>query len=185
MTRSHRIAHRWIFVALALVIPALLLAGIGLRPTVPPVSTNETLIRVDGFAADTGQDEVEIVGAGLRFGLTRLEDGRSVVIRPLEIIAKPDLLIYWSERPPTLNEDQGARIAEAELVGSLSGRSRRMLTLPQGSSSRASGGHLLVYSLGHGELLADLALSIPGSGHASEAQPPHPGEEEIVKTETN
>ena len=96
MTRSHRIAHRWIFVALALLLPALLLAGIGLRPTVPPVSTDETLFRIDGFAADSGQDDVEIVGEGLRFGLTRLADGRSVVIRPLEILAKPDLLVYWS-----------------------------------------------------------------------------------------
>jgi hypothetical protein len=184
MTRAHRIAHRGIFVALALVIPALLLAGIGLRPTVPPLSTDETLFRAGGFAAHTGQDEVEIVGEGLRFGLTRLGDGRSMVIRPLEIIAKPDLLVYWSERAPKPNEDQGARIADAELVGSLSGRSRRVLTLPEG----ASGGYLLVYSLGHGELLTDLALSIAGPGHAFRTPPPHAdlltGGEGVITTET-
>jgi hypothetical protein len=174
MTRSHRIAHRWISVALALLIPVLLLAGIGLRPTVPPVSTDETLFRVDGFAVDTDQNEVEIAGEGLRFGLTRLEDGRSVVIRPLEIIAKPDLLVYWSERAPSPNEDQGARIADAALVGSLSGRSSRVLTLPQGSSGRAGGGYLLVYSLGHGQLLADLSLPIAGPGQVFEAPTPHP-----------
>jgi hypothetical protein len=174
MTRSHRIAHRWIFVALALLIPALLLAGIGLRPKVPPVSTEQTLFRVDGFAPDTGEGDIEVVGAGLRFGLTRLDDERSLVIRPLEIIAKPDLLVYWTERAPAPNEDQGARIRDAALVGSLSGRSPRVLTLPQGSGSRAGGGYLLVYSLGHGELLADLALPIAGSANDSKAPSPQP-----------
>jgi hypothetical protein len=162
--RSHRIAHRGIFVALALLIPALLAAGIGLRPTVPPITGDDTLFLADGFAPKAGEDGVEIVGVGLRFGLTPRSDGRSVVIRPLETIARPDLLVYWAARPPRPGEDQGARLAEAQLVGSLSGRSARVLQLPAGTR----GGHLLVYSLGHGELLADLAL---GQLIASQVEP--------------
>ena len=153
---------------LAVLIPALLIVGIGLRPDVPPVTDDGALFRMGGFAPQSGEDDVEVVGAGLRFALRALSDGRSIVIRPLEIIAKPDLLVYWSARAPKPDEDQNGRLAYAELVGSLSGRSSRIVQLPED----AQGGHLLVYSLAHGELLADLALEQLGSKDVVSTLPP-------------
>jgi hypothetical protein len=82
-----------------------------------------------------------------------------VTIRPLSVIAKPDLLVYWSADAPAdasdAQQDLADRLDDAVLVGSLSGRSRRALRLPED----ADGGHLIVYSLGYGELLADLPLA--------------------------
>ncbi len=163
MTRAHRIAHRGIFVVMAVAIPALLAAGIGLRPRVPPLSEDEALFIDNGFApadvwAEVGM-ETEIGIDGLRFALATDADGRALTIRPLEIIARPDLLVYWSARETGPGDDAAgddvvARLDDALLVGSLSGRSRRVLTLP----AQAEGGNLLVYSLGYGELLADLPL---------------------------
>jgi hypothetical protein len=156
MTRTHRNAHRLIFLVLAVAIPSLLIAGIALRPTVPPVSSDETLFRDAGFApADVGQ-EVEIGIDGLRFALAATAQGDAVSIRPIEIIAKPDLLVYWAEdRPRYEQEDLATRLRQAHLVGTLSGRSRRLLKLPEGADS----GHLLIYSLGYGELLSDLPIA--------------------------
>jgi len=153
MTRAHRTAHRAIFAVLAVALPALLAAGIGLRPRVPPVSDDTTLFRAAGFAQPRLGPEVEIGIDGLRFALSALDRG-DIGIRPLAVMAKPDLLVYWTARPPR-DDDLAARLDDAELVGSLSGRSRRLLRL----RDRADRGYLLIYSLGYGELLADLPLA--------------------------
>jgi hypothetical protein len=157
MIRSHRNAHRAVFAVLAVAIPVLLLAGIELRPTVPPVSEDEDLFIDAGFAPAQVGEEIEVGIDGLRFALAGLDDARAVSIRPLEVIAKPDLLVYWTARAAGdgAGDDLADRLDDATLVGSLSGRSRRVLRLPEG----ADGGSLLVYSLGYGDLLADLPLA--------------------------
>lgn len=156
MTRAHRIVHRAVFPVLALGIAALLLAGIGLRPEVPPITDDATLFRASGFAPAAVGQEVEIGIDGLRFALAATAEGDAVSIRPVEIIAKPDLLVYWAEdRPSYAQEDIATRLRQAHLIGTLSGRSRRLLQLPDGADS----GHLLIYSLGYGEMLADLPIA--------------------------
>ncbi|MHC4816331.1 MAG: hypothetical protein ACYTFN_25030 [Planctomycetota bacterium] len=62
-----------------------------------------------------------------------------------------DLLLYWvpGERPPSL--------AEAWLLGALRGGERQVFTLPEAASTQS--GHLVLYSLGHGEEVASTPWS--------------------------
>ncbi len=83
-----------------------------------------------------------------------MEDGDGapmLSIRPSAEILKPDLLVYWTSRPPG-----DALPPDAVLVGSLSGTSARRLALP--ARARGGNGAIVVYSVAHDEVVAHFAI---------------------------
>jgi hypothetical protein len=126
--RRLRVLHRFVFVALALALPALLVAGLrARRHTIPfppaTVSTSDT----SGFRL------LEKSGLGVR------TSSGSIEVIPLRTLTAPDPLLYWS-RKDSLGEG-------AMLLGPLEGMSLRRYSIPES-------GYLIVYSLGRREIVA-------------------------------
>ena len=66
---------------------------------------------------------------------------------------RPDLLLYWSQDPPARTLPQNAL-----LLGSVPDTHSRVYQLPDSSWT----GHLILYSLGHQELLGSAPLPVLG-----------------------
>lgn len=140
---------------LAIAIPLLLATTLIWRPEVPPTTDlDPSLRRSAGIPADgewnprvidTGRHTFEVQIRGDSGG-----EGLSLVIRPTSVILKPDLLVYWSPG----DDVTGQPSDDAVLVGSLSGRSRRLLQLPAAADS----GTLIVYSLPHQQVVDRISL---------------------------
>jgi len=80
-----------------------------------------------------------------------------------ERIEAPDVLLYWSASDAAAG---GQLPADAYLLGSLQRASRQQVPLPR--AARERDGHLILYSLGHQEVVASAPLvtrsAEPGSG---------------------
>lgn len=75
----------------------------------------------------------------------------ALLIMPSGDPAIPDLLVYWSP-----NAGDGRQLPpDAILIGALRGSGDQMLPLPD---PRMTGGHLILYSLGRGEIVAAVAM---------------------------
>ncbi len=157
MIHARRLAHRRAALALAGALPVVLVAGLALRPEVPPRSRPEApLLAEAGFATtppaavpaarletDVASYEIEVLGES---------QGRvQVALRPTRVILVPDLLVYWlpDTGPDALPASGGV------LLGSLSGTSRRRLALPAAARSR---GQIVLYSLPRDRVVDRLAL---------------------------
>ena len=106
MTRPLRRAHQSIWLALAAILPALLAAGLALRP---PQGMDERVV-----------DRITL----------RLPNGTEMVADSRELwgsaVEMPDPLVYWSKTA-------AKSLAEARLVGSLQQGRRAALPLPVSS----------------------------------------------------
>ena len=157
MIRSRRQAHRIVFVSLALILPAILVAGLAWRPELPPIGElTEDLTVQSGFASAIDAGAVLVAEGALEVALQSPTDGGAVMtIRPTSVILKPDLLVYWM--PDSGGVSEVSPGADSVLVGSLAGRSPRRLTLPAGAARGE--GQIVIYSLGHREVVGRFPLS--------------------------
>jgi len=120
MIQPLRRRHRYSFVALAVVLPAIFTAGLtARRPLVPiqPHSDRILLTMPSGAAMVTGAREL--------WG---------------SAVDAPDLLVYWTADEPEL----ASLPVNARLLGSLDAARREALRVPQGNRNR---GYLILYSL--------------------------------------
>lgn len=134
--------HRLVFGALTLGLPALLAAALLKRPPVPLDA-----LAVDAAAPAPSTDQR---GRELRWdeaGLTVKVSSGSVALTTIAPTRVPDPLLYWSAEPATSSLPTDAR-----LLGPLSSAERQTFALP------GPAGQLILYSLGHGEVLSQLAL---------------------------
>jgi hypothetical protein len=145
MIQPLRIAHRRVFVALALVLPAIILVGLGARPPrqrliVPAAQlSNSLLLR----KSDTLWQKHALRSEFYRYSKT--PDDIFVVLNPVALhptpeAIEPDLLLYWSVDQPQGDSVPGrARLLGPFIAG-------RVVNLPM---SIGGTGYLVLFSLPH------------------------------------
>ena len=141
MIQPLRAVHRRAFVALALVLPAILLIGLGARrPRLGP-SAHAT------DAPDTGNMVREWGNLWQKHSIQSRFYRKPerpldtyVVLLPAQELNEPDLLLYWATNSPQGNVLPG----EAQLVGAFTAGKASLLPL---NEKRA--GHLVLFSQAH------------------------------------
>jgi hypothetical protein len=145
MIQPLRAVHRGAFVALALVLPMVLLIGLGARgPSLGPSAHA-------GDAPKIASDIGNVVRESSNLWKKRSIQSRFyskpdrpqdvyLVLQPAEELNEPDLLLYWATNLP-----QGDVLsADAQLVGAFS--AGKAFLLPPGEKRS---GHLVLFSLAH------------------------------------
>ena len=141
MIQPLRAVHRRVFVALALVLPAILLTGLGARrPRLGPSAQGTDV-------PDTGNMVRESSTLWQKHSLQsrfyRKPDrpmDKYVVLLPTERLNEPDLLLYWAANAPRGNVLPG----EAQLVGAFT--TGKAFLLP---TNGKDAGHLFLFSPAH------------------------------------
>ena len=141
MIQPLRAVHRGAFVALAVVLPAILLLGLGARRPRLNTGTHAT------DAADTGNTVRESSTLWQKHSIqSRFYSkpdrplGTYVVLLPAEGLNEPDLLLYWATNAPQGNVLPG----EAQLVGAFTTGKTFLLPL-----NGKSAGYLVLFSPAH------------------------------------
>ena len=141
MIQPLRTMHRRAFVALAVVLPAILFAGIGgrhpgksLTERAPELPATVYLVREsNGLWTQHSIDTKFYGGAGSPKDIY-------VVLRPMQPLNEPDLLLYWSTNTP-----QGKSLpSESLLVAPYSADEAFALPL-----EKERAGNLILFSLAH------------------------------------
>ncbi len=156
MIRPRRLLHRQMFLLLAFLVPALLFVGLAFRPDIPPVSKPDlTLLAQAGFASNI-PDNLTRVQAGEQsfdIGLVRNSSTTSsLIIRSVDPLLKPDLLVYWV--PESIQDN--SLPDNAILLGELMGTSFRHMTLP--ATETTEQGSLIIYSLAHQDVFTSFLI---------------------------
>ncbi len=160
MIRTGRLVHRRIFSLLAFLVPLLLFVGLALRPDVPPFSRPDPiLLSKAGFAVNIPKQLTRIQTEERIFEMTIETDSShtdSLVIRSIDPLLKPDLLVYWVSE--TI---QNHSLPEnAVLLGELLGTSFARMAFPEGTHPNR--GSLVLYSQGHQEVFAQFLIPSQG-----------------------
>ena len=139
MIRPLRRAHLRIVIALSVLLPAVIVAALLVRPVPVKMTPLPEEGRVLPLTMFKRWDEA---GVYVRFERARKESERAVMaVVPITEFYEPDVLIYWN--PPA---NVASMPGEGSiLIGSLKSRQTRWFNLP--SSIPESGGSLAVYSL--------------------------------------
>lgn len=149
MIRSLRARHRAIFVVLAALVPAGYAAALLGRRAAPPTSAWPEATVTPAASGD--ERLVTWSPISLRTRIRRADDGTlAVALESWREPAPPDALVYWSASEP----GDGELPDDARLLGPL-GNGPRALSLEHAPE----GGWLVLFSLGHGEVVASLALA--------------------------
>jgi hypothetical protein len=144
MIQPLRTVHRRAFVALAFVLPAVLVAGLGARhPRVPsPVQIFQlpsSAYLVDKSGRLWRRHTIQTAF----YRDANLSGDILVVLRPAQELNEPDLLVYWSAEQPTGDSLPAA----AQLLGSFA--AGKPYTLPLNADAP---GYLVLFSLAHRNL---------------------------------
>ena len=134
------------FVVLAATLPALLAAALWWRESVPSMEAHEAP-SLTGLTVELERDDLW-PGLPIRTALYRGPRGAVLIVQALEEIPRPDLLVYWTRAGTGRDRLPG----DAVLLGPLTGLEPARFELPDPQ------GRLMLYSLGHQELLATAAL---------------------------
>ena len=140
MIQPLRVVHRRAFVALALVLPAILLIGLGARPRLRP-SIHATDVPDTGNMVRESSTLWQKHSIQSRF--YRKPDhplDTYVALLPSEELNEPDLLLYWATDAPQGNVLPG----KAQLVGAFTAGKAFLLPLNAKGS-----GHLVLFSPAH------------------------------------
>ena len=147
--------HRLMTAALLVALPMLLVLALGARTPVPTVASLPVALAAgpDPRGADVEtRDVFGDLDVTVRSWWTAA--GTVIAITPAEPLARPGVLVYWTASPAVdrLPDD-------AVLLGALADRGRTY-AVPNAVASRD--GYLVLYSLGHQEVVASGALSALG-----------------------
>jgi hypothetical protein len=129
-------------VALALVVPALLVAGLALRQSIPVGDVASSRGAAGGGRGFEVLDE-QPVGAELPIGVSWLRESGPGARRAVRLVLegplkRPDLLVYWDDD----SGDAGAVSQAARLLGRVGGRQEVLWEVTE----RGPGGRLVFYS---------------------------------------
>jgi hypothetical protein len=141
MIQPLRVAHRHAFAALAFVLPAILLIGLGARHSRPGLSAHSTGLPATAYLVMESSNLWPKHAIQSKF--YSKPDGLQdiyVVLQPAQELNEPDLLLYWTPDAPRGNALPG----EAVLVGALTTGKAFLLPL---NEKRA--GHLVLFSPAH------------------------------------
>lgn len=141
MIQPLRTMHRRAFVALALVLPAILLAGIearhpgtSLTERTPELPSTAYLVRESNRLWTQHSIDTKF------YGRSTSPKDIYVVLRPTQVLNEPDLLLYWATNTPPGN----SLPSESVLVGPYT--ADEAFTLPL---KKERAGNLILFSLAH------------------------------------
>ena len=140
MIQPLRTVHRRVFVTLALILPAILLAGIearhrGTSLTVrTPRPANAHLVR------ESNRLWTQHSIATKFYGRSDSPKDIYVVLRPMQLLNEPDLLLYWSTNAPQGNSLPSESLLLAPYTAD------EAFALPLGKERE---GNLILFSLAH------------------------------------
>ena len=156
MIRARRQIHRQMFLLLTFLVPALLFVGLAFRPEAPPLSRPDlTLLTKAGFSPNIPDNLTRIKAGEHSFEIAIEADSSNtsvLIIRSVDPLLKPDLLVYWV--PESIQNNSLPE--HAILLGELMGTSFRHMTLPSAASTQP--GSLVIYSLAHQEVFTQFLL---------------------------
>ena len=170
MIRRLRTRHRWTAIVLWLLLPAAYGVGLVVRPE-DPVGQVSAAVRPElgGLSYEDGWRFVQLEN-GSELAMRSIESAQGFVthveLQPETDLKRPDVLVYWSREAAI---GAAGLPGDAVLLGSLAGTERRRYPLPSGVAWGE--GALVLYSLGHQELLSVTFLA------AKIADPPAEGED--------
>ncbi len=148
MIQPLRTVHRRAFVALAVVLPIILAAGLGAR--LPRLHPRPLAAEVPASAHLLKTADTQWRRYGIRtafYGDSKSSSRIYVVLTAAPELGEPDLLLYWTD-----NDVQGETLpAQARLLGPVV--SGRAFALPQNIGQTS---HLVIYSLAH-QVVVDTA----------------------------
>lgn len=160
MIRSHRRAHLWIHFVLWPLAFVLLAAGIAGRRPVPLLGAWPSFLADPPAAAREILWSREDLFDGWPARVTARVDG-SIDVKPLRPIDRPDLLLYWAAGAVSGTALPG----DAHLLGRITGTTVQRIRLPDRlPDGPAEYGSLVVYSLGHQEIVATAILPSRSAG---------------------
>jgi hypothetical protein len=149
MIQPLRTVHRRAFIALAVVLPTVMLAGLAAR---------HPMLRAEAHAAQVSPSRVLLRSEkslwqkhAIQTKFYRDSQNREridVVLDPKTQLNEPDLLLYWTE-----NEAGDSLPEDARFLGKFS--TSTTFSLP---SNAGESGHLILYSLAHQEVFDRAAL---------------------------
>jgi hypothetical protein len=144
MIQPLRTVHRGAFIALAFVLPAVLVAGLGARR--PRVPSRVQGIELPGSAYLVKTSDALWQRHSIEMNFYRASNSPGeilVALRPRQALNNPDLLLYWSIDQPT----DASLPSSSQLLGSLT--ATKVFTLPLNTGG---GGYLVLFSLPHQNL---------------------------------
>lgn len=145
--------HRRACVALAVAVPALLVAAIAARPGIP---INEVLPSDSQPPQVRAAKPVEWSRPDIVSSLEFTAGGATeIAIDARTLAVDPSVLVYWLEPGETSEPPMTGR-----LLGAVRGAGRQRLSLPADSAIR--GGRLALFSLAHDEVIATATIDATG-----------------------
>ena len=150
MIQPLRAVHRRAFVALAFMLPAILLIGLGARHPRQGSGANATDVQAVGNMVSESSNLWQKHSIRSRFYSKPDHPlDRYVVLLPAQELNEPDLLLYWTPNAPEGNVLPG----NARLVGAFS--AGRAFLLPW---NEKNAGHLILFSPAHQTVFDTAAL---------------------------
>ncbi len=153
MIQPLRAVHRRAFVALALVLPATLLIGLGARHPrlVPHANATDTPGGASKVKESSNLWQKHAIRSTFYVQPNSPLD-RYVVLHPAQDLNEPDLLLYWAAAAPQGN----VLPADAQLAGAFTPGQAFLLPL-----SEKSAGHLVLFSPAHQSVFDTAAVELP------------------------
>ncbi|MGH7491347.1 MAG: hypothetical protein ACREOO_03020 [bacterium] len=160
MILSLRKRHRLIFSSMVLVLPVVFVAGILFRAAPKPTNAGPALQLESGATLARYIFETEDLWPAAKIITRVFADSLppallAVELQPQEAAALPEVLVYWKAGLPAV---EAGSLQDAVLLGTLRGKQRRRLLLPQQAAQ--TDGHLLLFSLPHQSVWAQASLPI-------------------------
>ena len=157
MIRPLRRRHRFIVSALAVLLPLAFVFALSARKTSALMRDLPLALSKQASSFPRVLWEKENLWSDLKMSTRVCGDELpptqlALELHPFEDLKAPDVLVYWSP------QNSGEELNEAYLLGALAGRHKRSWPLPQ--AALQSEGKIVLYSLGHQQILASAALPL-------------------------
>lgn len=150
MIQPLRVVHRRAFVTLTVMLPAILLVGLGARHSRSSPTARAAEVPATAYVVRESSNLWQKHSIHSKFYGT--SDGSQdiyLVLQPAESLNEPDLLLYWDTNAPQGNVLSG----EAQLLGAFS--TGKVFRLP---SNERRAGHLVLFSPAHQTVLDTAAM---------------------------
>ncbi len=166
--------HRWTTAVLALAVPVLYVVALSGRVPEPVAEALPSALAGDSPAGEV-VNEYGALFTGQAIAV-RLRGGGSswwIELEPREPVTRPEVLVYWT---PQTTAAADRLPPDAFLLGALAGRRPQAFAVP--SAALGGAGRLVLYSLGHQEVVASAPLPAIGAPPAEEDPEAPAGEAE-------
>lgn len=161
MIRSLRARHRWMILAIALVVAVGFIAALAGRRPIPRVEHLPALLSVPAPPPEAIVFDARTLWAPLQirtaiFLADTAEVRYGLWLQSESYLQYPDVLVYWSRAEISA---PGPLPGDAVLLGKLVDKRPNAFALP--AAYRTAGGSLILYSLAYGEMFAAAAIPAP------------------------